>query len=167
MRGFGAFAEVAAVPEDVLAKKPADLSFEQAAAVPLAALTALQGLRDHGGAQPGHKVLIIGASGGVGSFAVPIAKALGAEVTGVCSTGNVDLVRSLGADHVVDYKREDVADGGQRYDLVLQVAGTSPASDLRAVLDTKGTLVSIGGDSPGRWVGAMGRMVRSGPCRRP
>src|SRR3712207_1736711 len=124
MRGFGAFAERVRVPEDLLAPKPATLSFEQAAAVPLAASTALQGLRDHRGIEPGHKVLIIGASGGVGTFAVQIAKSFDAEVTGVCSTRNVELVRSLGADHVIDYTREDFAQSGQSYDLIFHLAGT-------------------------------------------
>ena len=128
----GGFAEYAAVREDLLEPKPANLGFEQAAAVPLAALTALQGLRDHGRVQPGQKVLIIGAAGGVGTFAVQLAKLSGAEVTGVCSTGKLDLVRSLGADHVIDYTREDFTRGDQRYDLDPpagrdQLAGRLPA----------------------------------------
>ena len=121
--GGGAFAEYVAVPENALVSKPANLTFEEAVAVPVAAVTALQGLRDHGQLQPGQKVLINGASGGVGTFAVQIAKAMGAEVTGVCSTRNVDLVRSLGADHVVDYTQEDVTQNGQRYDLILDNVG--------------------------------------------
>jgi NADPH:quinone reductase-like Zn-dependent oxidoreductase len=125
MRGHGAFAEYASVPGDVLAVKPANVSFGEAAAAPIGGLTALQGLRDHGRVQAGHKVLIIGASGGVGTFAVQIAKALGAEVTGVCSTRNVDMVRSLGANRVVDYAREDFTRGEQRDDLIFQLAGTS------------------------------------------
>jgi NADPH:quinone reductase-like Zn-dependent oxidoreductase len=161
MRGFGAHAEYASVPADVLAPKPANLSFEEAAAVPLAALTALQSLRDDAGVRAGDSVLIIGASGGVGTFAVQIAKALGAEVTGVCRTRNVDLVRSLGADHVVDYTAEDVTRLGRRYDVVLQVAGTLSASACRRhLLTPDGTLVLISGDSPGRWLGPVGRIAR-------
>src|SRR5918996_1099671 len=120
--GLGAFAECASVSGDLLALKPANLSFDHAAAVPLAALTALQGLRDHGRIEPGHKVLVIGASGGVGTFAVQIAKSFGAEVTGVCSTGKVDMVRSIGADHVIDYTQEDFAHGGERHDLIFPFA---------------------------------------------
>ena len=161
MHGFGAFAERVVVPEDLLAPKPANLSFEQVAAVPLAASTALQGLRDHGRLEPGHDVLIIGASGGVGTFAVQLAKALGAEVTGVCSTTNVDLVRSLGADHVIDYTQDDFTRGEQRYDLILQVAGTSSPSDCRRALTPKGTLVLISGDSDDRWIGPVARIVKA------
>ena len=127
----GTFAEYACVPEHLLALKPANLNFEQAAAVPLAGVAALQGLRDVGGVQPGDAVLIDGASGGVGTFAVQIAKALGAEVTGVCSTRNADLVRSLGAEHVIDYTAADFTARGRRYDLILQVAGTSSARACR------------------------------------
>jgi NADPH:quinone reductase-like Zn-dependent oxidoreductase len=153
----GAFAEYASVPEGFLARKPANLTFEQAAAVPLAALTALQGLRDHGRVQPGQKVLIVGAAGGVGTFAVQLAKWLGADVTGVCSTRNVDMVRSIGADHVVDYTQEDFALGGQKYDLVIQLAGTRSPLDCRRALTPKGTLllsaenhaVAGSGPSPG------------------
>ena len=130
----GGFAEYTAVRQDLLVPKPASLGFEQAAAVPLAALTALQGLRDHGRVQPGQQVLVIGAAGGVGTFAVQLAKLLGAEVTGVCSTGKLDLVRSLGADHVIDYTREDFTRSGRRYDLVLQLAGTSSPADCRRAL---------------------------------
>jgi NADPH:quinone reductase-like Zn-dependent oxidoreductase len=161
MRGFGAFAERASIPEDVLAGKPANLSFEEAAAVPLAALTALQGLRDHGRVERGHKVLIIGASGGVGTFAVPIAKFLGAEVTAVCSTGKLDLVRSIGADHVIDYTQADFADGRERYDLVFQLAGNRSPSDCRNALTPKGTLVLISGDSNGRWIGPVVRVIKA------
>ena len=161
LRGFGAFAERVAVPEDLLGLKPANLSFEQAAAVPLAALTALQALRDHGAIEPGHKVLIVGASGGVGTFAVQIAKSLGAEVTGVCSTRNIDMVRSLGADRVIDYTRDDFAEGGQRYDLILQLAGTRSPSGFRGALATKGTLILNSGDSEGRWNGPIGRSVKA------
>jgi NADPH:quinone reductase-like Zn-dependent oxidoreductase len=161
MRGFGGFAQRASIPEDVLAGKPANLSFAEAAAVPLAALTALQGLRDHGRIGRGQKVMIIGASGGVGIFAVQIAKFLGAEVTAVCSSGKVDLVRSIGADHVVDYTCEDFADGRERYDLVFQLAGTRSPSDCRNALTPKGTLVLISGDSSGRWVGPVRRVVKA------
>jgi NADPH:quinone reductase-like Zn-dependent oxidoreductase len=130
--------------------------------VPVAALTALQGLRDHGRIKPGHNVLIIGASGGVGTFAVQIAKSFGAEVTAVCSTRNVDLVRSIGADHVIDYTREDFTEGGQRYDLVFETAGSRSPSEIRRVLTSKGTLVLIGhGGSEGRWIGPFGRMIRA------
>src|SRR5215210_1596000 len=139
MRGFGAFAEWVCVSEDLLAPKPDTLSFEQAAAVPLAASTALQGLRDHGRIEPGHKVLIIGASGGVGIFAVQIAKSFGAEVTGVCSTRNVDMVRSLGAEHVIDYTREDFTQSGQKYDLIFDLVGDRSLSGWRRALTSKGT----------------------------
>jgi NADPH:quinone reductase-like Zn-dependent oxidoreductase len=161
MRGLGAFAERTSVPHDVLAAKPAKLSFEHAAALPVAALTALQGLRDHGQVEPGHKVLIVGASGGVGSCAVQVAKSLGAEVTGVCSTRNVDMVRSLGADHVIDYTREDFADGGARYDLVFQLAGTRSPSECRRALTPKGTLLLSSGESSGHVVGPIGRVVKA------
>lgn len=159
--GFGAFAEYASVSEDLLELKPANLSFDHAAAVPLAALTALQGLRDRGQIQPGQEVLIVGASGGVGTFAVQIAKSFGAEVTGVCSTRNIDLVRSIGADHVVDYTREDFAEGWRRYDLVLQAAGTAPPSYCRRALTPKGTLVAISGDSEGHRIGPAGRAIKA------
>ncbi len=157
----GGFAEYARVPEGVLGPKPANLSFEQAAAVPLAALTALQGLRDHGHVQPGQRVLIIGASGGVGTFAVQLAKLFGAEVTGVCSTRNLDLVRSLGADHVIDYTREDFAGNGRRYDLVFQLAGTRSPAAIRRALTPKGRLILSSGESSGRWVGPMDRIVKA------
>ena len=156
----GAFAEYVVVREDrAVVAKPAGLSFEQAAAVPVAAVTALQGLRDKGRLQPGQKVLIIGASGGVGTFAVQLAKAFGAEVTGVCSTRNLDRVRSLGADQVVDYTREDFARSGRRYDLVFQVAGTASPSDCRRVLTPRGTLVLCSGEGGGRLLGPVGRIV--------
>ena len=161
MHGFGAFAERVSVSEDLLAPKPTNLSFEQVAAVPLAASTALQGLRDHGRIEPGQRVLIIGASGGVGTFAVQIAKSFDAEVTGVCSTRNVGLVRSLGADRVIDYTREDFARSGQKYDLVFQLAGTRSPSECRRVLTSKGTLVQISGDSDGRWIGPMDRIIKA------
>jgi NADPH:quinone reductase-like Zn-dependent oxidoreductase len=157
----GGFAEYAAVPEESLGLKPANLTFEQAAAVPLAGLTALQGLRDQGRVRPGQKVLIIGAAGGVGTFAVQLAKHFGADVTGVCSTRNLDLVRSIGADHVIDYTREDFTQGGQRYDLIFQLAGTRSPSDLRRALTPKGTLLLSSGESDGRWVGPMDRILKA------
>jgi NADPH:quinone reductase-like Zn-dependent oxidoreductase len=160
--GFGALAEYVSVSDDLLELKPANLSFDQAAAVPVAALTALQGLRDHGRIEPGQEVLIIGASGGVGTFAVQIAKSFGAEVTGVCSTRNVDMVRSIGADHVIDYTQEDFTDGGQRFDLIFETAGSHSPSEIRRALTSKGTLVLIGhGGSEGRWIGPFGRLIRA------
>ena len=161
MHGYGAFAECVCVPEDLLAPKPATLSFEQAAAVPLAASTALQGLRDHGRIEPGHKVLIIGASGGVGTFAVQIAKSFDAEVTGVCSTRNVDMVRWLGADHVIDYTQEDFTQSGQKYDLIFQLAGTRSPSECRSALTSNGTLVISSGESEGRWIGPVDRVIKA------
>ena len=157
----GGFAEYTGVSEDFLGLKPANLTFEQAAAVPLAALTALQGLRDHGRIRPGQKVLIIGASGGVGTFAVQIAKSFGADVTGVCSTRNLDMVRSLGADHVIDYTQEDFTQRGQKYDLILQLAGTRSPSDCRRALTPKGTLLLSSGESSGRWIGPIGRIIKA------
>ena len=151
----GGCAEYACVPDDLLELKPANLTFEQAAAVPLAALTALQALRDKGNIQPGQKVLINGASGGVGTFAVQIAKSFGAEVTGVCSTRNMDMVRSAGADHVIDYTQDDFTKSGQRYDLILDT-GDRSLSDCRRALTPKGTLIVIGG-SAGRWIDGLGR----------
>jgi NADPH:quinone reductase-like Zn-dependent oxidoreductase len=159
MHGFGAFAEQVSIPERLVAHKPSNLTFEQAAAVPLAACTALQGLRDHGRIDAGHRVLIVGASGGVGTFAVQIAKALGAEVTGVCSTRNADMVGALGADHVIDYTEADFTRGGRRYDLILQAAGAHSARACRRALTTSGTLVQISGDSANRWVGPLGRIT--------
>jgi NADPH:quinone reductase-like Zn-dependent oxidoreductase len=157
----GGFAEYACVSEDLLQLKPVNLTFEQAAAVPLAALTALQGLRDHGRIEPGQKVLIIGASGGVGTFAVQIAKYFGAEVTGVCSTRNVDMVQSIGADQVSDYTREDFRSQSERYDLIFQLAGTRSPSDCRRALTPKGTLVLSSGESSGRWIGPVNRMIKA------
>jgi NADPH:quinone reductase-like Zn-dependent oxidoreductase len=157
----GGFAEYTCVSEEVLGLKPANLTFEQAAAVPLAALTALQGLRDHGRIQSGQKVLIIGASGGVGTFAVQIAKLSGADVTGVCSTRNVDMVRSIGADHVIDYTQEDFTQSGQKYDLILQLAGTRSPSDCRHALTPKGTLLLSSGESSGRWIGPVDRIINA------
>jgi NADPH:quinone reductase-like Zn-dependent oxidoreductase len=155
----GSFAEYAAAWEDMLARKPAALSFEQAAAVAVSGLTALQGLRDAGRIQPGQKVLVIGASGGVGSYAVQLAKSFGAEVTGVCSTAKTDLVRSIGADHVIDYTRADFADGRQHYDLILDIGGSSRLSRLRRALTRRGTLVIAGGEGD-RWTG-VGRQLRA------
>ncbi len=143
--GFGAFAEYVAAPEKAFAHKPANLSFEQAATVPVSAITALQGLRDHGHIQAGQKVLINGASGGVGTFAVQIAKAFGAEVTAVCSTSKMELVRSLGADHVIDYTQEDFTQNGQQYDLILAANGYQPLSAYQRALTPTGTYVMSGG----------------------
>ena len=155
----GAFAEYVCSHENKLALKPAHLTFEQAAAVPVAAITALQGLRDKGRIQPGQKVLINGAAGGVGTFAVQIAKSLGADVTGVCSTRNVDMVRSIGANHVIDYTKEDFAQKGQRYDLILDNVGNRSLSDCRRVMVAKGILVLNGGGSlrqnEGSWIGPL------------
>jgi len=157
----GSFAQYAAVREDKLARKPANLTFTQAAAVPISAGTALQALTDAGKVQPGQRVLIIGASGGVGSYAVQLAKAFGAEVTGVCSTAKLDLVKTLGADHVLDYTRQDFADGTTTYDLILDIAGNASLSRLRNALTPKGTLVIVGGEEGGRWTGGFGRSLRA------
>jgi NADPH:quinone reductase-like Zn-dependent oxidoreductase len=158
----GAFAEYVCAPDDVVEPKPANLTFEQAAVVPMAGNTALMGLRDLGGVQPGQKVLVNGASGGVGTFAVQIAKSFGAEVTGVCSTRNVDLVRSLGADHVIDYTREDFTGNGQRYDVVLDLVGNRSLTECRRALTPAGTLVLSGGgvSGGGSLVGPMGLILR-------
>jgi NADPH:quinone reductase-like Zn-dependent oxidoreductase len=157
----GSFAEYAAAREDKLAHKPAGLSFEQAAVVPISGGTAIQGLRDAGRIEAGQKVLIIGASGGVGTYAVQLAKALGAQVTGVSSTAKLDLVRSIGADHVIDYTRADFADGDPRYDLILDIGGNSHLSRLRRALAPKGTLVIVGGENGGNWTGGFGRQIRA------
>jgi NADPH:quinone reductase-like Zn-dependent oxidoreductase len=146
--GWGAFAEYVCAHENALVLKPANITFEQAASVPLAGNTALQGLRDKGQIQPGQKVLINGASGGVGSFAVQIAKALGAEVTGVCSTQKVEMVRSLGADHVIDYKRENVTQNGQRYDIILDIGAYRSFRDYRRILTPRGIYILAGGSTP-------------------
>ncbi|HEV2012777.1 MAG TPA: NAD(P)-dependent alcohol dehydrogenase [Candidatus Dormibacteraeota bacterium] len=159
--GEGSFAEYVSAPERLLALKPANLSFQQAATVPLAAVTALQGLRDAGQIRSGEKVLIVGASGGVGTFAVQIAKWYGAQVTGVCSTGNLEMIRSIGADQVIDYTREDYTRNGQRYDLIFQLAGTTSPSAFRRVLTPKGRLVLSSGDSPGRIIGPVGRIIKA------
>ena len=156
----GAFAEYVSVSEDGLAMKPANITLEQAAAFPISAFAALQALRDTGQIQPGHKVLIIGASGGVGTFAVQIAKSYGAEVTGVCSAKNMEMVRSIGADQVIDYAREDFADGGRPYDLILDTAGNRSLSHLRRALTPQGTLVLVGG-SGGPWLMGTERTLRA------
>jgi NADPH:quinone reductase-like Zn-dependent oxidoreductase len=148
---------------DRLAPKPANLTFEQAAAVPISALTALQAVRDTGRVQPGQQVLVIGAAGGVGSFAVQLAKAFGAQVTGVYSTTKVDLVRSIGADEVIDYTREDFADGARQYDLILDTAGRRSLSQLRRALTHRGTLVIVGGEGGGRWLGGFDRQILRAP----
>ena len=155
----GTFAEYVCLAEDRVVLKPTTVTFEQAAAVPVAAITALQSLRDKGQVEPGHKVLVNGASGGVGTFAVQIAKALGAEVTAVCSTRNVDLVRSLGADHVIDYTREDFTQTDQRYDLLLDIAGSRSWREVRRVLHPQATLVIIGGPKGTRLLGPLSHIV--------
>jgi NADPH:quinone reductase-like Zn-dependent oxidoreductase len=157
----GALAEYVCVPEDRgVVTKPADVGFEEAAAVAVAAITALQGLRDKGQLQPGQKVLINGASGGVGTFAVQIAKALGAEVTAVCSTQNVATARSLGADHVVDYTQEDFTRSDRRYDLMLDIAGSRSWSECKRVLDAQATVVIVGGQRGSRLLGPLSHVVR-------
>ena len=155
----GSFAEFARGPQGNFLAKPARITFEQAAAVAMSGMTALQGLRDSGRIQAGQRVLVIGAAGGVGSFAVQIAKAYGAHVTGVCSTAKVERVRSIGADAVVDYTREDVTRSGQTYDLILDTAGRRPVRDLRRALTPDGTLVIVGGEGGGRWLGGLQRQV--------
>ena len=160
----GAFAEyVCRRAEGAVALKPANITFEQAASVNIAGITALQGLRDKGKVQPGQKVLINGASGGVGTFAVQIAKSYGAEVTGVCSTRNLDLVRSLGADHVIDYTKEDFAKSEQRYDVILDNVPNHSLSECRRILTPKGKYIMIGGGGPneGRWIGPFGRVIHT------
>jgi NADPH:quinone reductase-like Zn-dependent oxidoreductase len=156
--GEGTFAEFARARAAKLAPTPAGLTSAQAAVVPISATTALQAVRDHGRVQPGQKVLVIGASGGVGTFAVQIARAFGAEVTGVASTAKVDLVRSLGADHVIDYTQGDLAADGRRYDVVLDIGGNRPLRTLRQLLTPTGTLVIVGGEDGGRWLG-LGRQL--------
>jgi NADPH:quinone reductase-like Zn-dependent oxidoreductase len=157
----GAFAEYASVSEEALALKPANLSFEQAAAVPMAGLVALQALRDHGGVRAGQKVLINGASGGIGTFAVQIAKALGAEVTAVASTRNLELVRSVGADHVVDYTKADFTASGKRYDVILDNVSNHSLSHLRRALTPTGVLIPNGGNFGDRWFASAGRLIRA------
>ena len=157
----GSYAECARASDDRLAPKPANLTFEQAAVVAVSGLTALQGLRDHAKVRPGDKVLIIGASGGVGTYAVQVAKAFGAQVTGVCSAAKVDMVRSIGADRVIDYTRDDFADGPQTYDVILDIGGNASLSRLRRALTPKGTLVIAGGETDGRWLGGTDRQLRA------
>jgi NADPH:quinone reductase-like Zn-dependent oxidoreductase len=159
----GSFAEFAVTRPDKLVRKPARLSFEQAAAVPISGVTALQALRDKAHVRPGQKVLIVGAAGGVGTFAVQIAKAFGAEVTGVCSTSKLDLVRSIGADDVIDYTRQDFTDGSRKWDVIVDTAGRRPVSRLRRALTPKGTLVIVGGDGGGRWTGGFFRGMLRAP----
>jgi NADPH:quinone reductase-like Zn-dependent oxidoreductase len=157
----GAFAEYACASESALVKKPDNVTFEQAASVPIAAFTALQGLRDKGHLQPGQKVLINGAAGGVGTFAVQIAKWFGAEVTGVCSTRNVDMVRSIGADRVIDYTQENFTKSGQRYDLFFDGVGNHSLSACRRVLNPKGIYVPFGGSSDRWMIGPLARMLKT------
>jgi NADPH:quinone reductase-like Zn-dependent oxidoreductase len=156
----GSFAEYARARVERLALKPTNLSFEEAAVMPVSGLAALQALRDRAQVQPGEKVMIIGASGGVGTFAVQIAKAFGAEVTGVCSTAKIDLVRSIGADRVIDYTREDLT-AGDSYDVIVDIAGNRRLSDLRRSLTPRGRLVIVGGETDGRWLGGADRLLRA------
>ncbi|MFB4284641.1 MULTISPECIES: NAD(P)-dependent alcohol dehydrogenase [unclassified Nonomuraea] len=159
--GEGAFAEYARAPQDKLALRPKNLTAEQAAAIPVSALSALQAVRDSADVRPGHNVLIIGASGGVGTFAVQIAKAFGADVTGVCSTAKAGLVRSLGADHVIDYTLNGISDAGRRYDVILDMGGNRSLTHLRRALTPRGTLVIVGAEADGRWIGGAARMLRA------
>jgi NADPH:quinone reductase-like Zn-dependent oxidoreductase len=162
-RGAGTFAEYAVAPEQHLVPKPAAITFEQAAAVPMSGLTALHALRDAGGIRPGHKVLIVGAGGGVGSFAVQIAKSFGAEVTGVCSASKLDLVRSIGADHAIDYTQEDFTTGDKRYDLVLDNVLRHSLSELLRAVNRHGTLVPNGGQFYKRWFASTGVLLIKAP----
>ena len=157
----GAFAEYAVAAADLLAPKPADLSFARAAAVPVSAQTALQAVRDHGQVRRGQAVLVIGASGGVGSFAVQIAKAFGAHVTGVASAAKLDLVRSFGVDDVIDYTHQDITDAGRRYDVIVDAGGHRSLSRLRRALTPGGTLVIVGSEAGGRWLGGLDRQLRA------
>jgi NADPH:quinone reductase-like Zn-dependent oxidoreductase len=159
----GSFAELAVGSPEKLVRKPARLSFEQAAAVPISGVTALQALRDVAKVQPGQSVLVIGAAGGVGTFAVQIAKAFGASVTGVSSGSKPDLVRSLGADDVIDYTREDFTDGSRRWNVIVDTAGRRPLRRLRRALAPKGTLAIVGGDGGGNWTGGFFRQILRGP----
>ena len=173
--GWGGFAEYACARENALVLKPANISFEEAAAAPMAAVTALQGLRNKGKVQPGQKVLINGASGGVGTFAVQIAKSFGAEVTGVCSTRNLDVVRSIGADHVIDYTQEDFTQNGQRYDWIIAANGYHPISDYKRALSPNGTYVMTGGSGAqmsqamlqGPWISMTGSKKMSNLLAKP
>jgi NADPH:quinone reductase-like Zn-dependent oxidoreductase len=157
----GSFAEYVCAKEGKLALKPKNLSFEQAAAVPISAGTALQGLRDSGQVKPGQEVLIIGAGGGVGTYAVQLAKAFGAQVTGVCSTAKTELVRSIGADHVIDYTHDDFSDGARQWDLIIDTAGNRSLSVLRRALKPHGTLVIVGGEGGGKLTGGFERSLRA------
>jgi NADPH:quinone reductase-like Zn-dependent oxidoreductase len=159
--GKGSYAEYVCAREDKLAPKPTNLTFEQAAVVAIMGSTALQALRDHGKVRQGQEVLIIGASGGVGTYAVQIAKAFGAHVSGVCSTQKVEMVRSIGADHVIDYTQGDFAEGDQRYDVILDIGGNSTLTRLRRALAQRGTLVIVGGEGGGRWLGGTDRQLRA------
>jgi NADPH:quinone reductase-like Zn-dependent oxidoreductase len=157
--GKGSYAEYVCAREDKLAHKPVNLTFEQAAVLAIMGSTALQALRDQGKVEPGQEVLIIGASGGVGTYAVQIAKSFGAHLTGVCSTKKVEMVRSIGADHVIDYTQEDFAEGDRRYDVILDIGGNSSLSRLRRALTPEGTLVIVGGEGGGRWLGGLQRQL--------
>ena len=159
----GSFAELAIAKAEDLVPKPAGLSFEEAGALPISGITALRAIRDEGHVQPGQTVLIVGAAGGVGSLAVQIAKAYGAKVTAVSSTSKEDLVRSIGADDVIDYTREDFTDGSRRWDVIIDTAGRRPLSQLRRALTPKGTLVIVGGDGGGRWTGGFFRGMLRAP----
>ena len=159
--GKGSYAEYVCAREAKLAPKPANLTFEQAAVIAIMGSTALQALRDHGKVRLGQELLIIGASGGVGTYAVQIAKAFGAHVTGVCSTTKVEMVRSIGADHVIDYTQEDFAEGDQRYDVILDIGGNSSLARLRRALSPRGILVIVGGEGGGRWLGGTDRQLRA------
>jgi NADPH:quinone reductase-like Zn-dependent oxidoreductase len=157
----GAFAEYVSVTERLLASKPSSLTFEQAATVPITGTTALQAVRDKGGVKAGQTVLIIGAAGGVGSFAVQVARALGARVTGVCSTKQVEVVLSIGAEDAIDYTLEDFTELGRHWDVIVETAGARPLAELRRALTPRGTLVIVGGEGGGKWVGKAGRMVQA------
>ena len=163
----GSFAEYAVTAPDKLVPKPANLSFEQAAALPISGVTALQALRDKAHVQPGQTVLVIGAGGGVGTLAVQVAKAFGAHATGVASSSKLDLVRSIGADDVIDYTREDFTDGSMKWDVIVDTAGRRPLRQLRRALTPKGTLVVVGGDGGGRWTGGFFRGMLRGPLVSP
>ena len=162
----GSYAEYAAASEDALELKPANLTFEQAAAIPMAGLVALQAVPDQGNVQAGQSVLVNGASGGIGTFAVQIAKSLGAEVTGVCSTRNVDMVRSIGADHVIDYTKDDFTQGGRRYDFILDNVANHSLSDLRRALTPTGALVPNGGGFDNHWFASGGRVISAHVLKR-
>jgi NADPH:quinone reductase-like Zn-dependent oxidoreductase len=159
--GQGSYAEYVCAREEKLAPKPVNLTLKQAAVLAIMGSTALQALRDHGKVRPGQEVLVIGASGGVGTYAVQIAKSFGAHVTGVCSTQKVEMVRSIGADHVIDYTQEDFAEGDHRYDLILDIGGNSSLARLRRALVSRGTLVITGGEGGGRWLGGTDRQLRA------